>query len=310
MSNTPLVSVVMAVHNTERYVAEAIESILNQTFQDFELIIVDDGSRDRSRKILQSFARRDDRIRLILQPHQGIPKTRNRLISEAKGELIAVMDSDDVALPERLQRQVDFLQQHRDVVCVGAAQDWVDEAGRFLFFTQSQPEADAEIQQLMLNGRTSINNPSALMRRAAIVQVGGYDESFPQAEDLDLFLKLGEIGKLANLQETLIQYRYHNRSISGQHQMRELEIRRQVCENAWQRRGIEGHFLEDKPWRPCDRPSFHAYWLRYGWLFFNTRQRRAAIAYGWRAVQELPWKVNGWRLLLSALVKPLPEVQP
>ncbi len=306
MSDPPTVSVVMAVYNTERYLVQAVESILGQTFRDFEFVIIDDGSTDRSLKILQKYAATDDRIHLISRENRGIPKTRNELLAHSTGEFIAVMDSDDIAMPDRLARQVEFLRQHPEVVCVGSAQDRVDEAGRLLF-TQVEPEEDLEIQQWMLRGYTSINNPSAMIRRAAIVKVGGYDESLPQAEDLDFFLKLGEIGKLANFKESLIQYRQHQQSISETKQCNAIEWGRKACERAWQRRGIHGNYDATQPWRPHDRPSRHDYILKYGWSFFNRGQRWAAIVYGIRAIRTLPLKLEGWKLLICALVKPSPS---
>lgn len=301
-----LVSVLMAVYNSERYVAQAVESILNQTFQDFELIIIDDGSRDRSLSILQQYADRDPRIRLIHRENQGISRTRNQLLAEATGEFIAVMDSDDVSLPDRLKQQVDFLRQHPEVVCVGGAQEWIDEAGRFLLH-RKEVESDAEIQQQMLVGHTCINNPSAMMRRSAVLQVGGYDESLAQAEDLDLFLKLGERGQLANLPNPVLQYRQHCNSISEQRHREHLEQQRIVCERAWQRRGITGLVMETQPWRPVDRPSRHRFMTMYGWWFFNRGQRSAAIDYAIKAIQALPFNPEGWKLLACALIKPLPQ---
>jgi glycosyltransferase involved in cell wall biosynthesis len=304
MTRAPTVSVLMAVYNTERYLAQAVESILGQTFTDFELVIIDDGSTDRSLKILERYAARDDRIRLISRENRGIPKTRNELLKNARGKFIAVMDSDDVAMSDRIARQVEFLSQHPDVLCVGGAYDWIDEAGRVLI-NRIEPIDNNEIQQRLLQGVTCIHHPTAVMYRLPVLQVNGYDESLPQAEDLDLFLKLGEIGNLANLSETVLQYRQHNRSISKVKQFQVIALLTQVCQRARQRRGIEGQLLEIQPWLPYDRPSRQQYFLRYGWWFFNTRQRWAAIIYGWRAILALPHKLDGWKLLLCALVKPL-----
>ncbi|MCS6814229.1 MAG: glycosyltransferase, partial [Cyanobacteria bacterium] len=222
------------------------------------------------------------------------------------GEFIAVMDSDDVAMPDRLARQVAFLRQHPDVVCVGGANNWIDEAGRLLV-TQIEPQGDANIQDWLLKGRTCINHPSAMMRRQAVLHVGGYDESFAQAEDLDLFLKLGELGKLENLPDVVLSYRQHDRSISGAKQRQDIAYRRLACERAWQRRGIAGTFEITQPWRPIDRSSRQQYLLHYGWRFFNTGQRWAAIVYGWRAVVAMPHKLDSWKLLICALIKPLPK---
>ena len=131
--SSPSVSVCMPVYNTERYVAEAVESILAQTLGDFEFVIIDDGSTDGSRAILEPYAKQDDRIRLISRPNTGIIGARNEALGLAKGELIAVMDSDDVALPERFEVQVAYLREHPEVVCLGSKVQCIDEAGRFLY---------------------------------------------------------------------------------------------------------------------------------------------------------------------------------
>ncbi len=309
MNTPPLISVLMPVYNSERYVAQAVDSILQQTCQDFEFIIIDDGSTDRSFKILKTYATKDCRIRLFSQTNRGISKTRNELLKHARGEFLAVMDSDDIASSHRLAWQVEFLRQHPEVVCVGGAQDWIDEAGRLLRHQQEAQE-DAEIQQQLLSGRVAINHPAAMFRRAAVLRVGGYDESFAQAEDLDLFLKLGEIGALANLSKTVVQYRQHTRSISGSKQLEQVEFRRIAAEQAWTRRGIKGAFTAIGAWRPYDRPSLHAYLLFYGWQFFNQGKRFAAISYGWRSVTTQPMDLEGWRLFVCALIKRLPEPKP
>ncbi|MFZ4640079.1 MAG: glycosyltransferase [Nodosilinea sp.] len=295
----------MPAYNSERYIGLAIESILSQTFTKFEFIIIDDGSRDRTVNIIENYLQKDRRICFVARQHRGISATRNELLSKARGEFIAVMDADDIALPERLESQVNFLNSHPKVVCLGSTQQWIDEAGRYLWI-HPEPERDAEIQQSLLVGRTCINNSSAMMRREAVIQAGGYDESLAQAEDLDLFLRLGEIGKLANLPDPLIQYRQHANSISDRRHLEHLQLQSQVCERAWKRRGIANLTMENKPWRPVDRRSRHQFMTRYGWLFFNRGDRPAAIAYALKALRALPLSRQSWTLLVCALVKPLP----
>ncbi|MFM7428015.1 MAG: glycosyltransferase family 2 protein, partial [Elainella sp.] len=233
----PLISVLMPVYNAQRYLPRAVESILHQSLGDFEFLILDDGSTDRSLAILQRYAQQDARIRLLSRANRGLVVSLNQLLELAQGELIARMDADDIALPDRFAQQVAFLQQHPQVVCVGGAQDWIDEAGRILL-RHPEAEQNAEIQELALTGRTPINHPSALIRTAALRQVGGYDAAFYPAEDLDLWLRLGEIGELANLKATVLQYRQHSQSISEQQQARQIERQRAACQRAWQRRGI------------------------------------------------------------------------
>src|SRR5262245_27160007 len=131
MTDLPKVSVVMPVYNREKYVGKAIESVLTQTFTNFELLVIDDGSTDRSRAIVQSYV--DARIRLFCNDaNEGIPKTRNKAIALARGEYIAFVDSDDWVYPERLAKQVAFLDRHGDYVAVGTWTDWMDDTGRSL----------------------------------------------------------------------------------------------------------------------------------------------------------------------------------
>ncbi|GAB4376943.1 MAG: hypothetical protein Kow00121_25070 [Elainellaceae cyanobacterium] len=308
MSQAPTISVLMPVYNAERYVAQAVESILNQSFSDFEFLIVDDGSTDRSLQILRQYASQDSRIQLISRPNTGYVKALNELLNVAAGELIARMDADDIALPDRFALQVKFLRENPEVVCVGGAQDWIDEAGRFLLH-HPEVEQDTEIQQLALVGHTPINHPSTLFRRDLMLQIGGYDETMCPSEDLDVWLKLGELGKLANLRETVLKYRQHDKSISELKQAEQIQKRRESCERAWKRRGVEGQyqFKEAEPWRPIDRPSRHRFMTMYGWWFFNRGQRQAAIAYAIKAIQALPLHPEGWKLLACALIKPLPQ---
>ena len=301
---TPRVSVVMPAYNVEKYVAEAVESILSQTFGDFEFIIVDDGSTDGTGAILSAFARKDDRIRLIRQENKGLCGARNAANAQARGELLAIMDADDVALPDRLRMQLDFLDQHEDVVLVGGSFHMIDEKGRFLTILYP-PEDGKEIQELMIRGHTAVHQPCAMVRKSAVERVGGYDESFQSAEDLDLWLRLGEIGKLANLKEPVLKYRLRSSSISGSKGSFQRDIMRRACEKAWERRGItDAVFEATEPFRPTeDAASLFKFHKRYGWWAFNSAQRSTAILYGLKAVAVKPFCLSGWRLLACSLVK-------
>src|SRR5687767_4638410 len=140
MSLEPVVSVMVPVFNTGRFVAATVESLLGQTFGDFELVVIDDGSRDESPEVLRELAGRDKRVRLTCRENRGIVTTRNEMLAQARGKYVAVNDSDDVSMPDRLARQVEFLDRHSDVVCVGGAFDMIDAAGRRL--STLRPPAD------------------------------------------------------------------------------------------------------------------------------------------------------------------------
>ncbi len=304
----PLVSVLLPVYNAERYLAEAVESILRQSFSDFELLVIDDGSRDRSGQILQSFAQRDPRIRLLRRENRGLIATLNEMLTLAQGEFLARMDADDLATPDRLALQVQFLQQHPQIVCVGGAFDLIDAQGRTVQAVP-MPEQNAEIQQMLLIGRTIINHPCALIRRSALLQIGGYDPTMRTVEDLDMLLKLGELGELANLPDTVLQYRFHFESVSAQNILLQNQMAETACRQAWQRRGIEGHYDAPQPWyRPLPQPdSQQQFWLRYGWWAFMGGFRSTAIRCGLGAVRAKPTRLESWKLLACALLKPVPQ---
>ncbi|MBD2022176.1 glycosyltransferase family 2 protein [Leptolyngbya sp. FACHB-36] len=298
MNSKPPVSVLLPAYNSQRYVAETVESILAQTMSDFELIIIDDGSTDDTLKILQQYAAKDSRIRLSSHENQGVSRTRNQLLAQAQGEIIAVMDADDVALPDRFARQLEFLQTHPEVVCVGAAHEVIDEEGRLLTCL-ILPEDDAEIQRQALAGHGSICHPCAMIRRSALLQVGGYDERLLSAHDLDLWLKLGEVGQLANLKDVLMRYRINTQSVSAKNPKEQRDEARMACEWAWQRRNIEGRFEAAEPWRPSDdRASRHQFTLQYAWWAFYSHRRGTALHYILRAIRLKPFAIENWQLLL------------
>jgi glycosyltransferase involved in cell wall biosynthesis len=293
----PKVSVLMSVYNGDRYVKEAINSILNQTFTNFEFIIIDDGSTDRTLEILTTYTEKDDRIRLASGENRGLTKTLNEMLSQSKGDFIARIDADDIALPERFDKQLQFLQQNTDVVCVGSSLDWIDEKGRFIAHC-SMPEGNEELQQLMLGGISMLHHPCAMFRRLAALQVGGYDETLKTSADLDLWLKLGEIGRLANLPETLMLYRLHPRSITNAKQVQQSNDALAACQRAWKRRGIKGTFIR----QPADHLWQYDFWLRSGWNNALSGEQAAARRCGQRAIALKPWGRSGWKLLLASLI--------
>ena len=307
----PAVSVVMAVYNSERYLSEAVRSILGQTLGDFELIALDDGSTDGSLKILNDFARQDPRVRVVTRPNKGLTATLNEGIALARGEFIARMDGDDVAYPDRFARQVEFLRARPDVVCAGGSFELIDGKGRLL--TRLDPPADdADIQKSCLAGHTAVCHPAAMMRADAARKVGGYDTYFKTTQDLDMWLRLGEVGRLANLPDVLLQFRQHEGSVSETKRLEQRRFSREACERAWKRRGItDGRFEAAEPWRPGkDRKSRHRYAMQYGWWAFASGQRRTAMVYAFKAVGALPFNAAGWKLIACAALKPAPAPVP
>jgi glycosyltransferase involved in cell wall biosynthesis len=208
----PRVSVVMPVYNGEAYLAEAIDSVLGQTLEEFELVAVDDGSQDGSRAILERFARADNRIRVVANERNlGTSGALNRGWRLARGSYIARLDADDVALPGRLSRQVDFLDAHPSVAAVGGGAITIDGNGRRIS-TRRYPTNHRAIRSTLLR-HNCLSHPSMTMRRAALEAAGGYRFRCA-AEDYDLWLRLSERFELATVPEPVILYRLHLRQIS------------------------------------------------------------------------------------------------
>jgi hypothetical protein len=205
--NEPLVSVVMVVCDVERFLAQSIESVLGQSFRDFEFIIVDFGSKDASRSIISNYATTDSRIKLHEIPNCVLPAARNAACSLAQGRYIAVMDADDVCLPDRLRLELEFMEEHPEVGLVGGAVVWVDAADRKLE-QHANPSEDHEIRSAMAE-RCPFWHPTVLLRREAFTLVGGYRTAFVFAHDYDLELRIAERFKCANLKQVVLNYRIH-----------------------------------------------------------------------------------------------------
>ena len=204
----PLVSVVMVTCNVERFLSEAIESVLSQSFRDFEFVIVDFGSVDKSKDIISSYASKDSRISLSEIPKCGLAAARNAACFLAKGRYIAIQDADDISLPDRLMAEVDFMEKHPEVGLVGSAIQRIAPDGKYLATVNDYPTEDQDIR-LKLKEWNTFWQPTVLMLREAFLRVGGYCEVLPPSEDYDLWLRISEHYKCANLKQILVNYRLH-----------------------------------------------------------------------------------------------------
>ena len=296
----PTVSVVMTVFNTERYVAEAVRSVLGQTFGDFEFVIVDDGSADRSLAILREFAARDPRIRLVSRPNTGIVAAANEGIDMARSRYLARMDSDDVCLPNRFEAQVKYLDEHPECVLVGSRVTVVDPYGSPVFDSGQKlthEEIDAEL--LGSGGGWAIVQPSAMMRTEAVRRVGAYRGRHNVSEDQDLFLRLAEVGRVANLAEPLLLYRRHYQSVMHTQWRQREEVKERIVREAYQRRGLpmpEGWKFDD--WKPTPLAQQVREW---GWAALKRGNVAVARKHALSAVKAAPLSGEAWKLLLCAV---------
>lgn len=201
----PKVTVLMPVYNTEKYLREAIDSILNQTFKDFEFLIINDASTDRTREILQSY--HDPRIKVINnRKNLGLAKSLNKGLKIAKGKYIARMDADDISLPERLKKQIRFMEKNQSVGLLSSFWFSIDGQGKKIQVHQA------------FNGKHAVHficHGSVMIRKDFLQRVSFYREVFEYSEDSDLWLRLSEVCDVRSLKEPLYKYRVHNESISS-----------------------------------------------------------------------------------------------
>lgn len=214
MSPHPVVSVSMPAYNAQDYIASAIESIINQSFDNFEFIIIDDGSNDKTPLIIEEYAKKDQRI-VFLQNNQNlkISQTLNQGLEIARGELIARMDSDDWSYPNRLKVQMDFMQAHPEVVICGADIEVCDKNLKTLNL-RTYPKTDAEIRQKIFK-INPFAHPVTFYRTEIAKKAGGYDANFNLVEDYDLYFRMGKFGKFANIPKVLLKLRTHPQSLSA-----------------------------------------------------------------------------------------------
>jgi glycosyltransferase involved in cell wall biosynthesis len=212
----PAVSVVLPVYNSEPYLAEALDSILRQTFDDFELIAVYDASIDNSRSRLEDAARRDARVSVVDGPGRGLVDALNLGLARARGEFIARMDADDVSQSTRFARQVEYLRANPQIAVVGSAITLIDAAGKVMREIE-YPLTPVEVARFLIETGSALAHPAVMARRDAMLSVGGYRSLFQHAEDYDLWLRLAELHSLANLPERLLRYRHHDTKGSLRH---------------------------------------------------------------------------------------------
>jgi glycosyltransferase involved in cell wall biosynthesis len=205
-SSKPKVTVLMSVYNSEEFLEKAVNSILNQTFKDFELLIINDGSKDGSLKILQEFANKDDRINLISRENKGLVASLNEGISKAKGQYIARMDSDDMSTHDRLDMEVKYLDENPNIALVGSNYTIIEEKTEKVKVTTNiftHPK-DLALAQPISN---QYGHGSIMMRAGIAREMNGYDSDVGHVEDYDLWTRISYKYEIANIYEPLYLYR-------------------------------------------------------------------------------------------------------
>ena len=233
----PKVSVIMPAYNAEQYIGESIDSILKQTFTDFELIILNDCSRDSTEEIILSY--RDSRIVYLKnEENMGVAGTLNRGLAAATGEYVARMDADDISLPERLEKQVNFLDRNSKVAVLGTCLERFGEE----ISTQYRSFSDnAEQMKIDLLFSCGLAHPSVMMRRAVIAELGGYDLEYEGLEDYELWCRVAEQHDVLALPDLLLRYRVHGKQVTKNPSEKYLTRMRRLKERQLHEIGIPTH---------------------------------------------------------------------
>ncbi|MFN3193546.1 MAG: glycosyltransferase family 2 protein [Aureliella sp.] len=237
-NQVPHVSVVMPAYNAGAYLLDAVASIVEQSYSNWELVVVNDGSTDGTSEMLNWFAKQDSRIRVIHQANSGIVAALNHACQEAKAPLLMRMDCDDIALPNRMTEQVAVMHSNEDCVVVGGGILEFDCDGDPLCFNRLAQEHD-EIVSALLQRRTGHFHPTTMIRAEAFHAVGGYRPQYEWVEDHDLWLRISELGELRNVPDIVLCYRQHSKSVCWSRAQTQRELMNQLLAESYERRGMK-----------------------------------------------------------------------
>ncbi|MFN6038623.1 MAG: glycosyltransferase family 2 protein, partial [Bacteroidota bacterium] len=216
MNDSPEISVLMSVYNSDQFILDSISSVLNQTFSNFEFIIIDDGSTDNSLNIIKSIS--DDRIRLFVNnQNRGLIFSLNKGVELAKGKYIVRMDSDDLCFPNRLELQYNFMQTHPEIGVCGSDYDNFSET----FYKSCHTIKGSEVLKVWLLFSTPLCHPTVIIRKS-ILPKDPYDVNFLHVEDYELWTRLALTSSIENLPETLLKYRHHPAQVSNEKRSEQL----------------------------------------------------------------------------------------
>lgn len=297
----PKVSVLLPCFNAEQFLEKSISSVLSSTYQNFELIAVDDGSTDSTNEIIRLFKARDARLVLHEQPNSGIVIALNNALNLAQGKYAARMDADDICIPDRFEKQIAFLEANPSVLVVGGHGYLIDEDDDLISPISVVLDHDSIDSDLInkFNSRAMIH-PAAMFRTKQIQELGGYREEFICAEDLDLFLRVAEHGKLANLDSVVIHYRKHGNSVTDTRALLQRRNAMRAANEARLRRGIPTVSYSEPALVANTENSLNRYYstavaaLSNGW-------RRTAIKYLKKMVKEYGITKHSVKLALRLL---------
>ena len=289
--NDSIISVIMSVYNGEKFLRLAINSILNQTYGNLEFIIIDDASTDQTHRILESF--NDSRLVILRNSHNlGLTKSLNKGLQIAKGLFVARLDADDIAHPTRIEKQLNFLYQHPDTIVVGTNMELIDNQGRRLGSSE-YPEDHAEIIKV-LNNHSPFSHPSVMFKKSAVLEVGGYRSVFKAGQDYDLWLRLRDKGRFANIQENLLKYRIHNDQVT----IKKLKLQHSLHMKARNEAlGLSDYSLLDK--LKGKSGTLGSKYLSIAYLQRQLNRNDIAAKTCLYSIWHSPFNTNAWKFLFN-----------
>lgn len=300
MTDAPLVSVLMPTYNAERYLGEAIDSILAQTLSAFECLVVDDGSTDGTLDLVRAYQRRDRRIRFLACPRAGIATALNAGLAATPYPFLARMDADDRTSPDRLAQQVAYLLSHPECVAVGGQAVLIDPEGLPICpFTVPLEHAEIDGAHLAGVGGRLLHG-AATFRTEALRSVGGWRATYEPAEDFDLSLRLAEVGVLANLPAPTLEYRMHPRGAGYARAQQQTQCLLAAVEDARRRRRLP----PEPPRLPALPPRRSAADFHREWAVNAARSGHAATAHkhARRALLLEPAAPQTWSVMARAFL--------
>lgn len=296
----PAISVILPVHNAGSYLCEALTSLARQSEPDFEVIAVDDGSSDGSGRVLDEWAGKDPRFKVVHQPSSGIVTALNRAIDQAEAPLLARMDADDIAEPRRFELQLQRMASDPQLVALGSAVLVIDARGRPV---KRMPRAlsHEEIDAALLRGDGgALIHPAVMFRAATVRSLSSYRRSCEFKEDLDLFLRLAEVGRMANLPDSLLRYRVHFRSVNFT-KGRKLDHRtRMIVREAHERRGLR---FDEQLWSRNLRRGAWTSHLELAVTSLEFGDPEVSRYHAWMAWLKQPWSLQAVRTLRYVLAR-------
>jgi glycosyltransferase involved in cell wall biosynthesis len=312
----PRISIVMSVHNDDAHLNRCLASLRAQTFQDWELIAVDDGSTDNSHSALLAFANQDSRVRVFHQPNRGLTNALTRGCDLAVGEYVARQDADDVSAPTRLARQVALLDQRADVGLVSCFTNLVGPADEQLELVTRTSDPDEATERLIRLREGPPAHGSVMFRRCLYQQVGGYRPEFYFGQDSDLWLRMVESSKIGYVPEPLYTFRIHAGSITGRHRplqqlfgqlghaCREARLAgRSECDHLRAAAELTLRIIQERTSGALSDTFSLQMTYRIGSQLAQNRDRRA-VPYLLGVLRKKPWHWRAWARLVQSHLRP------